>query len=45
LTITSLRVDLLLPFALAIVFHFARVGEGMTLLSMKLDEKCYPDRL
>lgn len=43
--ITAIRVDLLIPFALGIIFHFGKVNAFAQYLSNRLNEKVLTERM
>lgn len=43
--ITSIRVDLIVPFFLALAFHFGKVNTGLMLISQALNKKCLNEKL
>lgn len=45
LTVTGLRVDLLIPFFLGIICHFSKLEKLLTWISTKLDAKLFSEKL
>lgn len=43
--ITSIRVDLIVPFILGVICHFTKINNLSIWISYKLDDKCLSERM